>query len=254
MYINQHNFDWAVTERELVIFVPNYRRKLLFDHTIKEMYTEVPTKDWIIIIGNDGVHEDHSDLEEFNVKYFTLERPDTSERNGNKIRNFCIKRCKSKWLFQRDPEILYRHDYIATVLKHSKPKQMLRCGDVMQLTKRATEHSLARKIDRLFEGTCRTVNPKDHTFMHYGCCLSTELLQSIHGYDECFTTWGYEDTDLFHRLQHTNCESFCLTDLQAIHMWHPPTSDGHILREREVLYKKLDPKKIIRNGEDWGNG
>ena len=107
MAITQHNFDWAVTERDLVIFVPNFGRKRYLAATLEWFETAVPEDRWITIVVNDGLHEDLSDLAaRFNLAWFTFERNPVVERNGAMIRNYFIKRCRSRLLCTRDPEIL----------------------------------------------------------------------------------------------------------------------------------------------------
>ena len=70
--ITQDNFDWSLTKKRFVLFVPNYGRKNLFIHSLKNFYTDVGKEAWQIVVVNDGIHEDFSDLNNPNISYFTF--------------------------------------------------------------------------------------------------------------------------------------------------------------------------------------
>ena|GEM_PF-2233080 len=261
MVITQHNFDWAVTERDLVIFVPNFGRRDYLVATLERFATALPTDRWIIVVVNDGLHEDLSDLaERFNLAWFTFERNPVVERNGCMIRNHFIRRCRSRLLCTRDPEIFIEGDrFVETVL--ALPSGVVyRTGGMTEL----------RDVDvqKVFNNP-RTVPLNDlqplrvwHTrkgiseAFHAGVTVETAQLVAMRGYDEEYAyAYGYEDWDMLHRLVAAGLRIHIDPKVWTYHVWHPrPKFWGRTIGSNARLFESKDPKQVVRNGPDWGEG
>jgi hypothetical protein len=244
--INQNNFDWSVTKKDLSIFIPNYGRGQYIRNLLDQFATKASIRDYSIVIGNDGIHEDFSDLADRNIFYFTLERENTNPRNGCFIRNFFIKRCKSHKIFQKDPETEIRpntgYDWINEYINYVDNSLFIRPSYTLDLG------TIPHKIENVYANVPHRV--------HWGFLSSVERLQYIRGYDQDFTQYGYEDTDLYYRLQYC-CGDFKLDkNLLVIH--HPHPIDPNVYQEvnnMATLFYRKSPKNFIRNSEDnWGNG
>jgi len=135
------NFDWGITKRKLVIFTPNYSDSVLTALSISQIQTQIPEKDWIIIIGNDNVDVNWDHLKDKNVRYFTLLHGGVSPRNGGFIRNYAIKRCQSDLFFQKDGEVSVIGDFISKFI-HSKSSW--RSGNIIVLGKEVTQKCLEK--------------------------------------------------------------------------------------------------------------
>lgn len=261
--ITHNNFDWSITDRKLCIFIPNFGRGGYIRSLLSQFTTNAdPSKDYSIVIGNDGIHEDFSDLKDKNIHYFTLNRETPSiSRNGCFIRNFFIKRCKSENIFQKDPETFIfgdnNSDWIFNLLnidtKFYRPFYTLDCGQELsnQLIQNIDKYKQVLDYNKSEFASC---TPKISHRVHWGYMASTQLLQELHGYDEKFINYGYEDTDIYFRLlmkTHITIDA----NLYVMHMHH--MIDPNIYEEVDMMrfiYQNIDPNIIIRNGEDWGNG
>lgn len=85
-------------------------------------------------------------------------------------------------------------------------------------------------------------------------------LEDIRGYDENYSFWGIEDTDLHRRLEEKglSCAWAKHEQFPVYHQWHPKISissdnelpDKHW--EQTNIYYALNADKIIRNSDSWG--
>jgi hypothetical protein len=233
------DFDWAETNIPLVIFIPNrYRGKYIRD-TFNQ-FGGRDTKKCLIVIGNDGCDEDFSDLP--GVKQFSIMREPNHERNGCFIRNYFIKRCRAKNIFQKDPETeivpTAGFDWIDYCCKSTdnivRPYYTMDIGN---------------------ENDFQEINIGISHRIHWGFSAPTQLLQSLRGYDEDFKKYGYEDTDLYKRLLFCNGSIIASKDMVALHHPHPiEPSVYHEVNEMAQIYYRKDPNKCERNPNGWGEG
>lgn len=58
------------------------------------------------------------------------------------------------------------------------------------------------------------------------CCVQTDILTQIKGFDEYYQVWGAEDDDLYARLQHQGFEKNLIdaTHIPVYHQWHATQS------------------------------
>lgn len=259
--ITQHNFDWNITNKDIVIFVPNFKRKNLLISTLERFQTKVPRDKWLILVVNDGIHEDLSDLaDQYNIAYFTLERDVVQERNGCMARNYVIKRIQSRIFASRDPEIiLHCDDYITTVMQLTS-KQIHRCHYAAEMTEQDRPRILADpNLDVTKLPTLRVWPVQNiHTYQGFHFCFATytDLLRQIGGYDEDYENgYGYEDIDLLERLIIAGGEFIVDKNFSTYHIWHPHMRRFHrtITSNENLFRKKMAIKNPIANeGIVWG--
>jgi len=139
--IFKSNFDWSITERKFCLFVPNFHRKKYVEYTLAQIETVVPKEDWIIIIGNDNCDDNFEHLADRNIFYFSLLSSNDSERNGCFIRNYFIKRVRSKVIAQKDPEVIVCGDFIKNWLEIT---QCQRAGRIKVLDTNVTSECFKR--------------------------------------------------------------------------------------------------------------
>ncbi len=274
------NFGWGITDRKMILFMPNYKNSGLTEYSIKRISTVLEPWDHAIIIGNDNVDKDWSylrNLEGFNhTYYFTLKHDGPSPRNGAFIRNYFIKRCQSEFIFQKDGEVVIEGDFLFNASRYCSNGDMLwRAGNVAVLD--ATNSTKYRENDSLIDVETvikKRIEPvvayspldlKRHliymngqvnftSFFHYGFCVQTKLLQDMHGYDEDYLYYGFEDSDLFCRLAAMQKRFKPDYSCYAIHQWHPPTENVSMLPEMGEIFKRKDPCEVVRNPNGWGEG
>ena len=261
MNYDQHNFPWELTNKEVVVFVPNFARKKFIVPTLERFKTNVPTDKWIFLVVNDGIHEDLSDLEKYNLCWFNFERADTKERNGGPVRNYVIKRVQSRILASRDPEIVVDHPDFVDGLLQLKEDESLRCCRGIELTDPDT--------DKIFQDNTidlSTLRPlrvweisqeRKYESWHWAYGIHTKKLIELGGYDERFAEWyGHEDTDLLCRILNYGMRTIMPSNFIAYHIFHPRMIKfTNTIRDAGLLSESLPKNRIIANqGIEWGNG
>lgn len=264
MLVTLNNFDWSITERDLVIFIPNWGRGNYIRRIIETMKTNIPLDKWIIIIGNDCQHEDLSGLKNQNVIYFTFS-PNISrrqERGGSFIRNIAIKRSRSKWFFQKDPEVIIENDFIANILACSTEFYRLSgpACKVYENTSMEFMNHQATIEDCKMNSQKYPVVENDQMFFNMAFGVHTQLLQNIYGYDEDYGETYYYDTDLFFRLMANGVRTTMDPQCKPIHLWHPTPSFPDTSKTKAeyeamgAMFRSKNPRQIVRNPNGWGEG
>jgi len=257
--MNQNNFDWCCTNKELVIYVPNYGRKYLLIPTLKRFKTNIPNEKWMWLIANDGIHEDMSDLESDNLKWFTFERQPNQERNGCMIRNFVIKNCQSKWLCTKDPEITIEGDIVSKILSIEndivyRPKGMVELYE--QNTQQIIDDPFIDLTQLPILRQWEASDKRNQAF-HAGCAIRTQRLKDMQGYDERYKEgYGYEDWQMLERLKKT-VPVLIDENIQTYHVGHPIIRKFHktIINNEGIYNSDLRNLSIVANeGKEWGNG
>lgn len=268
------NFDWSATEKKLVIFMPNYNGKRLTEQSILRMQTTIPTDQWMILIGNDNVDDDWDHLRTQNVASITLLRDNKEPRNGAFIRNYVIKRCRSVLFLQKDGEVVIEGDFIHSCIRQCHDEFGWRPGYAVALSVMDTGSYLdGRPVD--LGQLSREIEPvvscpdlslvKEYllrrngqvnfiSYYHYAYCVETAWLQTMHGYDEDFKYYGWEDVDMYLRLAERGVKIFPDYKCYAVHLYHPSTVNRPMLNAMAQVFQSKDPTQWRRNPERWGEG
>ena len=255
--VNQNTFNWDCTNKDLVIYVPNFGRKNLLVPTLKRFMTTVPDNKWMWLVVNDGKHEDLSDLEsEFNLRYFTFEREPANERNGCKLRNFIIRRAKSRLLGTKDPEIIIDGSFIENCI-NINDNQVYRPGSMTEFHECDTQKILDdpnMDLSRLQILRYWDINNIRLEGFHAGCVISTEMLNRFNGYDERYKdSYGFEDHCLLRRFKANGADIIIDKTVQTYHIAHPIIRKFHrTIISNESIYKKQEMK--VNMGIEWGTG
>lgn len=260
MLLNQNNFNWDITNKELVIFVPNFGRKHLLIPTLKRFKTSVPDNKWCWLVVNDGIHEDLFDLEkEFNLKWFTFERQPADERNGALIRNYVIKRIQSRLIATKDPEIIIEGDFVSKIIDLGDV--VYRPWKMIELYEQETQPIIDNPFIELTQFPVLRewiVDNKRNQAFHAGYTVTVKRLKEMGGYDERYgASYGYEDWNMLERLKKSNIPIIIDKDITTYHIAHPIIRKFHkTILSNEIIYKQdLQKLNIIANeGKDWGNG
>ena len=273
----KQDFDWAETRgKQLVVFMPNYNQTALTEYAIRQIKTKVDPKEYLLVVGNDNVDANWSHLRDMNVRSFTLLHDHKGPRNGAFIRNYFLRRNESLVTLQKDGEVIVTGDFIYRAIQCHTP---WRPGRIFVLPEHRLaelkEHGVqwvmehmpvtrvvepmvaansyhAKEIIELADGK---VNPS--TYFHYAYAAPTRIFQQICGYDEDYTSYGWEDADMFCRLYHMGIYLVPDYACAAIHPWHPRAADctpEQLLAMRQLFVKK-SPADFFRNKvKEWGSG
>jgi hypothetical protein len=277
------NFEWDCTENKLTIFVPCYKNIDTVRFTIEHISTILEPWDYTIIIGNDGFHHHWGDLSEalihrdhpVPVKYFSLLHTEQQPRNSCFIRNYAMKRCMSEYFMQKDCSVVLEGDFPLYAIRTCEAGYFWRAGNITVVSKEDT-YKCVENNDLLDLGTSlyHRVEPvkatsveelKNHliirhgqvnfsTYFQYAFCAPTQFLKGIHGYDEDYRWYGYEDTDMFCRLTALGKIIKPDYDTYAHHLWHPSTVNEEQLIPMRELFRSKNPEQTLRNPEGWVRG
>lgn len=258
-----NNFDWSITDRELVVLVPNFGRKKYIDKWLSVLSTDMwNQKDkWMVLIVNDGIHEEF-DKYGGNVEYLTIERKNSYERGDGFSRNVVIKNSKAKLLAQKDPEIIYTGDFIKGCFEHQDV--LYRCGRETHLCDQQNTELYLKDEIQLSQLKNRALSypiTEKFVYYHHGWCINNKVLKEVGGYDEDYKYYCFSDMDLHDRLMKIGVKQYLDIDCEPIHLWHqkPQTKTDPVAIRREARNKEIYESKknsnIVRNiGVDWGAG
>lgn len=261
MVINQHNFDWSITNRDVVLFIPNFKRKHLLIPTLMQMETSLPKDKWIVLVVNDGPHEDMSDLAEFNLVYFTFDRIPIIERNGCLIRNYVLQRLQSRVVGTRDPEIFIKGgDYFSSLAEMGDV--IYRPYSMIELQEPMTPKILANPMIDVTQLAVRAIHrlrtPDEPRAFHAGIAALVERFKQLGGYDEEFADYyGYEDIDMLRRLMGSGIDTIIDSKVQTYHVWHHRKAKFlKTVRHNGLIYdsKKRKNHPTANEGKIWGKG
>jgi hypothetical protein len=268
------NFDWRETKRNTVVFMPNFNGADLTRASIERIQTVAEPNTYLIIIGNDGVNDDFSDLYNKNVRQITLKRNPVC-RNGCFIRNYVIKRCLSELFLQKDAEVVLEGDFLMQARKYREKGFGWRAGNVQALTALQTKQYLSGGLDNTDNVNFRVIEPTQPitdyesvrkyllnldgkvnfiSYYHYAYCTKTAILQSINGYNENYYMYGWEDVSMYLRL--STKKEIIAPDHQcyAIHLNHPPTVNTKKLPHMKQVFEHEDFWGLANEENCWGNG
>lgn len=256
--MNQFDFDWDYTNMELIVFIPNFGRKHLLIPSLLRFKTAINNNKWRFVVVNDRKEENLSDLEsEFNIKWFTFEHENKDEMNGCLLRNYFIKRCKSKWLMTKDPEIIIDDDIISKVI--DLDDIVFRPGGMIELypqeTQRIIDDPFINLKDLPILRQWKVTNTNYQAF-HNCVCIRTQRLKDMRGYQEEFKSrYGWEDVEILDRIKASGVKIIIDNDIITYHINHPIIRSFHkTIIDNEKIYKKLKENlQIVANKDnEWG--
>jgi predicted glycosyltransferase involved in capsule biosynthesis len=98
---------------------------------------------------------------------------------------------------------------------------------------------------------------KRNQAFHAGCCIRTQRLKDMNGYDERYKDgYGYEDWSMLERLKKST-QVVIDKDITTYHIAHPIIRKFHkTIINNEGIYKKdLQDLNLVANSDTgWGNG
>jgi len=159
---------------------------------------------------------------------------DTTTFNKSRALNIGFKAAHTKYVLSTDIDCIFASNFIEETVKALEtPKTVVLC----------------QKVDLDKDGK----EGKLHEPSASGSCIAIDKawINKVHGYDEFYTFWGREDTDLVDRaIQDGYIVKWITGKTTMWHQWHPPAA-MHTL-EKNKWYYEIPNKPLIRNGERWG--
>lgn len=133
--------------------------------------------------------------------------------NKSKALNFGIRKAKSDYIITADVDILFKGNFIETVLNNLQPQSfsLFRIGYLSQQETKKQQNQLnLNSVKVSFEGETFGIG-----------LFSKSDLASIRGLDEFFHFYGSEDEDLNLRLTLSGIKHHSIKEVLLYHQWHP---------------------------------
>lgn len=127
--------------------------------------------------------------------------------------NIVLKQCTTPYFFVGDIDMIYHPNFVET-LQNLKENQEAIYFQVGFLNETESKRNVT------FEDYL--INFKSNEEATGMTLFNTEVLKSIHGYDEFYNGWGGEDTDVHVRLINAGYKvNFYTENVFMLHQWHP---------------------------------
>ena len=241
----------------LSIVIPTYLRNELLEIGLQSIIDQNITEPYEIIVLNDAQPDESKNIcKKFNVRYIF-----TGQRNNKELKwrcpgfaiNIGIKKALGKLILITSPEIYYLtpnclNKMIELALTNNKSLTVPEIGydDV--------KNTFFNNLDF---NRCNVLN------IEYPFCMiihKSELL-NIGGYDESFTGFAYDDTDIVTRLLANGCTYQKALNHKIIHLFHGERTAvsrvGLVNKFKALEYNKnlyLKNSNIIKRNinKEWG--
>ena len=213
-----------------------------------------------------------------NFRFLNVFRGVSEERNGSFLRNYFIKRCQSELLLQKDGEVVLLDDCVSACItqkvwrpgwiyvlnpKHSEMYCQGQLPDPKGTDQAFNMHGFPNQLVDFGEYSADFAKKNITaaaggfciaTYYHYAYCVPTKVLQDLRGYDERYTHYGFEDSDMFCRLAYSGVRLHPDYNCRAVHLWHDKQIISSKLNEMGNLFQTQRPEDTIRNLGVWGEG
>lgn len=227
-----------------------------------------------IIIADDGSKLPTTDVVKQFTANFTIPvvhvwHPDAGFQLAQ-IRNKAFAKAQYDYIIQIDGDLLLHPHFIADHLAIAKPNHFV-SGSRVLLSEQTTQHLLAQ--NQLFQGIKSLGNEKNffnglrlpairnfladrykqsgtNTYYVKGCNMAfwKKDLLAVNGYNEAFTGWGREDSDLAIRLINTGIKKrFLKMGGVSYHLWHKEASRDNEATNTAMMQKAIDEKHTWAN-------
>ena len=176
------------------------------------------------------------------LRYLRLHRPHGhAHLNSGPVANIGLRLAQGEWILLQNAECVHIDpNLIRGLLNRATSSRNAIFARVVALTEGGVESTLY----------CGTENPRPYFFCGL---LARQVFLNLGGFDEDYTSYGYEDDDFADRLYRFGI-TFEFTNLLVHHQWHPPAGlgaeDMAAMRER---FERKQTEGIVRNvGRAWG--
>jgi len=230
--------------------------------TIKSICAQSMPPDEIIVAINRARDKDLIQSMMIQPSGVKLVFADTKLSNVSHARNIAASLCKSEFIaFVDDDSLAGGIDVMKNLLSHSNSFDFS-CGARRLWTPLNWEDAVSESsqitynIDLLKHISIEPININrnngkqklsNYSFIGNFGLVRTRLFEQIGGFDENFTGWGYEDTDLMQELFHANGRYVNMKNMGAscIHLTHP------IDKSNVASNIRLYNEKIKKRGREF---
>ncbi|MDX8396604.1 MAG: glycosyltransferase family 2 protein [Mariprofundaceae bacterium] len=240
-----------------------------FLRLVLEGYSRQKDKNFSVYIADDGSSSDTKELIEsfkhsYPVPIYHVWHADDGFRKA-RVHNLTLAQVVEPYVLLTDgdciplPDTVSTHRVLAqvgTMISGSRillsadwtellcKQEVLPMGGIMYWLKQWVSGHINRILPLLMSPNLSS--PVDQLSGIHGChlaCFKDDLLR-INGFDESFSGWGREDSDLVARLLHSGVKRRKLRGMPILHLWHKENSRGRLQENDALLQTCLDEKRI----------
>lgn len=219
------------------IIMATYKRPELLEVGLYSLTRHKYKHNIEIVVVNDGVHDaTESICKKYGAKYIFSGQRNVSGKGWSRGPGFAlnigVKQCTGDYIILTCPEIYHVNDCLGTLLANIDKTNTLLTSECMSFddegtfTKSIINSLKVNKvvpIGKVF-GTLTLI--ADATEMPFFLGMWKKSFMSIGGYDEDFTGYAGEDSDLMQRLLSAGAV-YKRLDMPIIHLYHGKRCDGH---------------------------
>ncbi|BCS31611.1 hypothetical protein TBR22_A08130 [Luteitalea sp. TBR-22] len=255
------------------IVVPSYNRGSYLDVWMRAVASWRPFAFPVEVLVTDDGGADHCEAvcdwwraRGLDVRYLRV-RPPGAPRNNAVARNAGIRLARWPLLLQSDPDIVFVTDVISACVAAWRPGVFCSVSRYQPLTRSAWYELRGRTAEATVADYRAAAHARQNMVhspdgvhgLHGAFLCETAVLRHLRGYDERFTHWGWEDSDLLGRLRRLGLERVYAEGAGVVHQWHPTLRDDHP-QARAATYRAMawqqarasEPAPLVRNPVGWG--
>lgn len=224
-------------------------RSLLLARNLERL-NELTLPDQIVVVDDGGSDSSCRDVCEaarselgLLVDYIRTENPGST--TPCHARNVGLRQCLNEHIVVTEPEIYFESDVIREL-------EGTRGGG---FNSTVSNHLSEDAV--LHEAIALHQDSEDGTFTEapgfYVHSFMKGWLEEVGGWDEGFPgPWGWDDIDLYKRLEYNGHPRYGLAQLKIKHMWHPSRVEPAVENEAYARAKELPRDLVANKGLDWG--
>lgn len=259
---------------DVSLILSSFKRPELLRLGLSSIMRNRPAFDFEIVVVNDGIPDSTESVcqsfsSQLNIKYIF-----SGQRNKDEIKsrvsgfalNVGVKNSSGNIIVLSCPEIYHLNsalDILVSALKNNPRRMVIPEFLYFDQTAQETNRLLVMHSGELFNSEVNTDLlvggnfGRCHVEMPFLMAFYRKEFEDIGAYDEDFTGYAGEDSDLVERFK-LNGVNHLRTEARGIHLWHPGSNDGNVHWDNPrwiYNWNILQAKKgiIIRNqGREWG--
>jgi len=250
------------------ILIPVFKREKLLKWGLYSLSKQDCPYPFEVIILNDGIQDKTEEIcnqfkDKLNIRYIF-----TGQRNQEKIvwrcPGFClnigVKKSKSSYIIFTCPEIFHLDKFAV-----KKTIEMLKKDRKILVRPKGKDDQKGIFLKQIEETNGNSPNLKKldslkglQTHLPFFLGMHKEEFLCIGGYDEDFTGWAYDDSDLIGRLKRYGCKHVYI-DSTIVHLYHPRHRMGieftqKMYKHNKELYEWKDKTGVVYSNKNkyWG--
>lgn len=238
------------------VLVTTYNRPAALQQCLESLFRQTRLPNEIIVCDDGSGQETHQLMAQLQsqspVPLSHVWQPDNGFRLAQ-IRNKGIAQATGDYIIQVDGDVILHRHFVRDQLHVAKPG-VFYSGNQFHLDQQQTNRLLSdpsatfptvlkrtkltwhrMRVACLQKLVAQVYHWKEHHDFVSGCNMAfwRQDLLAVNGYDESFTGWGWEDTDLTFRLMNLGRRlRFIRFGAIQYHLYHSPSSRGHLKSNR----------------------